>query len=140
MGWYLVVMFVGQTVFLAAFWSFFMAIWMGRKFLEILVPSGAGFGLTMGVFMTVMLAILLRPETVRLRVFDRADFLARLERAAAKLRYRPSEPRDGAIVYEPKALVRMAATCIFAEVGADEAVVTGPSQAVKRLKTEIEKG
>jgi hypothetical protein len=34
----------------------------------------------------------------------------------------------------------MAATCIFAEVGTEEAVVTGPSQAVKRLKTEIEKG
>jgi hypothetical protein len=40
--------------------------------------------------MTVVLAILFRPETVRLRVSDRADFLARMHRAAAALSPEPA--------------------------------------------------
>jgi len=139
LGWYLVVMFFGQTVFMALFWSLFMSFWMGKSFVSILVPAGVSFGLTMGIVMTVFMAFTFRAGTVRVHVFDRADFLARLDRAAAKLRYRHVEKSDGSLVYEPKALVRTEATRIFVALGQDEAVVTGPSLTLKSLKKEIEK-
>jgi hypothetical protein len=57
LGWYLVAMFFGQTIFLTVFWSFFMSLWMGKSFVSILVPSSAGFGLAMGIFITALLAV-----------------------------------------------------------------------------------
>ena len=89
--------------------------------------------------MTVLMTILLRPDTVRMRFLDRALFLARLDQAAAKLRYRQTHTSDGAVIYEPKALIRTSAMWVVAELDADEAVLSGPNQAVKRLKAEIEK-
>ncbi|MGO9915890.1 MAG: hypothetical protein ACLQIB_14440 [Isosphaeraceae bacterium] len=68
----------------------------------------------------------------------RADFLDRLDRAAAKLRYRLIQKGDGAVVYEPKALLHMEATRICVELGADDAVVTGPNMTVKNLKKQIQ--
>jgi len=85
------------------------------------------------------MAFTFRAGTVRVRVFDRADFLARLDRAAAKLRYRRVAKSDGSLVYEPKALVRTEATRIFVALGPDEAVVHGPNLTLKSLKKEIEK-
>jgi hypothetical protein len=104
-----------------------------------LVPGGAGFGLTMGIVMTVLMAVQLRAESVLIRVFDRADFLARLDRAAGKLRYRSIEKNDETIVYETTAPLRMAATRIIVELRGDEAVMSGPSTTLNRLKKEIEK-
>jgi hypothetical protein len=139
LGWYLVAMFFGQTVFLAVFWSLFMSISMGKSFINVLVPAGASFGLTMGIFITALMAVLLRAGTMRVRVFDHADFLARLDRAAAKLRWRVVQKNDGTIVYEPKALLRTAAMRILVELGADEAVMTGPNLTLNSLKKEIDK-
>jgi hypothetical protein len=89
LGWYLVVMFFVQTVCLAVFWSLFMSLSTRKSFVSILVPWGAIFGLTMGIFITPLLAVVMRTATVRVRVGDRADFLGRLDRVAGKLRYRP---------------------------------------------------
>jgi hypothetical protein len=139
LGWYLVAMFFGQTIFLAVFWSIFMSFSMGKSFMNILVPAGAGFGLTMGIFITALMAVLLRAGTVRVAVFDRADFQARLDRAAAKLRWRLIQKSDGTVVYEPKALLRTAAMRISVQLAADEAVMTGPKLTLNRLKKEIEK-
>jgi hypothetical protein len=139
LAWYLIVMFFGQTVFLSVFWSLFMSVWLGRNFASILVPAGPSFGLTMGIFFTALLAVLLRAGTVRVRVFDSAEFLDRLDRAAGKLRYRPLPRRDGAIAYEPRALVRTAATRIFVDLGEAEAVMTGPKLTLDRLRKEIER-
>jgi hypothetical protein len=132
-------MFFAQTVFLAGFWSLFMSFLPGRSFVSTLFPAGAGFGLTMGIIMTALMAVLLRAGTVLVPVFDRADSLARLDRAAGKLRYRPLPKSDGTIVYEPKALLRTAATRIRVDLRADEALMTGPSMTLHRLKKEIEK-
>jgi hypothetical protein len=139
LGWYLVAMFFGQTIFLAVFWSIFMSSSMGKSFINVLVPAGASFGLTMGIFITALMAVLLRAGTIRVRVFDRADFLARLDRAAAKLRLRLVQANDGTIVYEPKALLRTAVMRILVELAADEAVMTGPILTLNRLKKEIDK-
>jgi hypothetical protein len=139
LGWYLVAMFFGQTIFLAVFWSIFMSFWMGKSFMSILVPAGAGFGLTMGIFFTAFMAVLLRAGTLRVPVSDRAEFLARLDRAAAKLRLRLIQKSDGTIVYEPKALLRTAAMHTSIEVAADEAVMTGPKMTLNSLKKEIDK-
>jgi hypothetical protein len=138
LGWYLVLMFFGQTVFMAVFWSLGLSLVMRKSLVSVLVPSGAGFGLTMGIFMTALMAVLLRAGSVRVRVLDRADFLNRLDRAAAKLRYRLIQKSDGSVVYEPKTPLRTTATRVFVELGADDARVTGPNQILNRLKTEIE--
>lgn len=132
-------MFFGQTFFQAVFWSLFMSFWLRRSFASILVPTGAAFGLTMGIFMTAMLAFLLRSGTVRVAVLDHEDFLARLDRAAGKLRYRPVSDNRGTIAYEPRALLRNAATRILVDVHDGEAVLTGPKSPLARLKKEIEK-
>jgi hypothetical protein len=139
LGWYLVAMFFGQTIFLAVFWSIFMSFGMGKSFMSILVPAGAGFGLTMGIFFTAFMAVLLRAGTVRVRISDREEFLARLDPAAAKLRLRLVQTNDGTIVYEPKALLRTAVMRILVDLAADEAVMTGPILTLNRLKKEIDK-
>jgi hypothetical protein len=132
-------MFFGQTVFLAVFWSLFMAFWLGKRFVSILFPAGASFGLVMGIFITALMAVLLRAGTVRVRVPDRAEFLARLDRAAAKLRFRPLPHSVGTIAYEPRVPVRTAATRIFVDLGEGEAVMTGPKLTLDRWKKEIER-
>ena len=139
LGWYLVAMFFGQTIFLTVFWSFFMSLWMGKSFLSILLPIGAAFGLTMGIFMTALMAVVFRAGTVRLPILDGSDFLARLEQAAARLRLRQVQKGDGTVVYEPRALVRTAATRIVVALAADEAVLTGPILTLNYLKKKIEK-
>jgi hypothetical protein len=93
----------------------------------------------MGMVMTVFSAVLFRTGAVRMRVFDRTEFLDRFDKAAAKLRYRRVERTDRSLVYEPKALIRMDATRIFVALGPDQAVVTGPDSALESLKKEIEK-
>jgi hypothetical protein len=139
LGWYLVAMFLGQTVFLAVFWSLFMSLWLGKSFVSILVPAGAAFGLTMGIFIAVLMAVVLRPGTESFLVVDRANFLDRLERAAGKIRYRVSQTSDEAVVLEPKALFRSDATRITVILGTDGAVATGPTTALKNLKKAIER-
>ena len=139
-AWYIVTSFLVETIFLAVFWSGFMAVSLRRNFVAVLLPSGAAFGLTMGIFFTAFLAFLLRAGTVRIAVFDRADFLARLDRAAAKLRLRHVPSSEGAIVYEPKALIRAKAMRIFVDVGEQEAVLSGPAMSLQALKKEISKG
>jgi hypothetical protein len=138
-AWYLVIAFFGQTVFLAVFWSAFMAVWLGKSFISILFPAGASFGLTLGILFTAMMPFLFRAGSVRMSIFDRDDFLARLDRAAAKLRYRRVPASDGSVVYEPRALVRNEAMRMFVELSATEAVITGPIFGVKNLKKAIEK-
>ena len=138
LGWIVVVMFFGQTVFMAVFWSLFMSFWMGKSFMSILIPAGAEFGLTMGVLMTVLMAVLLRVETVRVPVRDRTDFLARLDRAAVKLRLGLIQKSDSTVVYETKARLRWAAMRLFVELGTDEATLTGLSLTLASLKKEIE--
>jgi hypothetical protein len=93
----------------------------------------------MGMVMTVFSAVLFRTGAVRMRVFDRTEFLDRFDGAAAKLRYRRIEKTDGSLVYEPKALLRTEATRIFVALGPDEAVATGPLMSLKRLKEAIER-
>jgi hypothetical protein len=139
LGWFVVVMFFGQTLFGAVFWSLFMSVWLGKSFVSILIPAGAGFGLTMGIFMTAMMAVVLRSGTVRVDVLDREDFLTRLDRAAGKLRYRPFPDDQGTIAYEPRTLLRNAATRIMVEIHEAEAVMTGPKMTLDRLKKEIQK-
>jgi hypothetical protein len=116
-----------------------MAFWLGKSFVSILFPAGASFGLVMGIFITALMAVLLRAGTVRIRIPDRSEFLARLDRAAVKLRFRPIPHSDGTIVYEPRAPVRTAATRIFVELGEGEAVMTGSKSTLDRWKKEIER-
>jgi hypothetical protein len=139
LGWYLVIMLFVQTIFLAVFWSFFMSFWMRKSFISMLLPAGAGFGLTMGIFMTALMAVVFRAGSVRVPILNSTDFLARLDRAAARLRLRQVEKDDGSVVYEPKAVLRTAATRIIVAVTPDEAVLTGPLSTLKGLKKEIEK-
>lgn len=139
LGWYLVALFFGMTIFQAVFWSFFMALANGRSFLGILVPGGAMFGLSMGIFMTALFAVQFRTWTVRIAIRDREDFRDRLDRATAKLRQHLIQESDGSVLYEPKARLQLATMRLFVEIGADEAVATGPIQVVKRLAKEIEK-
>lgn len=60
-GWYLVVMFLGQMVSMAYFWSWFMSMCTQESFMSYLVPGGVSLGLTMGILMTVVGAIQCRP-------------------------------------------------------------------------------
>ncbi len=137
-AWYLVVMFFAQTIFLAAFWSLFMSFWMGRSFLEVLVPAGAAFGLTMGVFLTAIMAVLLRPSTVRMPILDRTEFLDRLDRAAAKLGFKRVKETEGSLAYVPRSVLRGGAIPILVGLDVDEAVITGPNVILKTLKKTME--
>lgn len=139
LAWYLVAMFPIQTILMAVFWSFFMSLSLGKSFFVILIPVGAGCGLTFGIFMTAFFAVSLRPGTTRFQVVDLDDFLTRLERTAGKLRYRLIHESDGTVVLEPKTLLRTEATRVSVELGADEAVATGPNLALKSLQKAIEK-
>ncbi len=138
-GWFLVIFFFAATIFLTAFWSMFMAIWMGKSFLEILVPAGAGYGLMMGIFMTAFMAITFRAGSVTIPFQDREAFLSRLSGQLQKLRYRTLEATETALVYEPKALLRLEGTRIRVALGPDEATVTGPWMNVNALKKRLEK-
>ena len=57
-AWYIVTSFLVETIFLAVFWSAFMAVSLRRSFVAVLLPSGAAFGLTMGIFFTAFLAFM----------------------------------------------------------------------------------
>ncbi len=138
-AWYLVIAFFGLTIFLTVFWSAFMAVSLQKSFINVLFPSGAGYGLTMGIFFTAFMPFMFRAGTERMPVFDRENFLARVDRAAGKLRYRRVSTSDGSIVYEPKTLLRLEAARIIVDLGANEAVVTGPIFGVKNLRKAIEK-
>jgi hypothetical protein len=137
-AWYLVVMFFVQTIFMAAFWSLFMSFWMGRRFFEILIPAGAAFGLTMGVFLTAFMAVLLRPSSVRMPVLDRTEFLDRLDRAAAKLGFKRVEKTEGTVAYVPRSVLRVGAIPILVGLGGDEAIITGPHVTLNSLKKTME--
>ncbi len=139
LAWYLVALFFGMTIFQAVFWSYFMSLWGGKSFLGVLVPAGALFGLTMGIFMTALFTVQFRPGTVRIAVRDREDFRERLHRATAKLRVRLIQENDDSILYEPRAFMRLDAMRLFVEIGADEAVATGQIPVVKWLAKEIGK-
>ncbi len=138
LGWYLVVMFFAQTIFMAGLWSLVMSSWMGTSFVSSLIPGGASFGLATGIVVTVSRVVRLRTGTVRMRFSDLTEFRERFDTAAAKRRYKCISNCDGSLVFEPKALVRTEATRIFVAFGAHEAVATGPLESLKRLKKSVE--
>jgi hypothetical protein len=116
-GWVLVIIFFVETIFLAVFWSLFMTFWVGKSFMEILVPRGASFGLIMGIFMTAFMAITFRAGSVTIRFQDREAFLSRLGDQVQKLRLRPVEATETSLVYEPRALFRSEGTRIRVALG-----------------------
>jgi hypothetical protein len=73
-----------------------------------------------------------------MRVFDRADFLARVDCATATQRDRRVATSDGSVVHEHKVLVRLEATRRFVDPGEGEALVTGRIMSLNRLKKAIE--
>ena len=62
-AWYLVIAFFGLTIFLTGFWSAFMAVSLQKSFINVLFPSGAVYGLTMGIFFTAVLPFMFRAGT-----------------------------------------------------------------------------
>jgi hypothetical protein len=139
LGWFLVLSFCAEAVFLAAFWSMGMSLALRKSFAQVLVPAGASFGLTMAICFTVLWAVSFRPGFVRLSFSDRAQFLERLDREIASLGYRSVPQANGVLVYEPKTLVRTEMARIRVVPGGDEAVAIGPSINLKRLKKLIER-
>ncbi len=138
-GWLLVIIFFVETIILTTFWSMFMAIWMGKSFLEILIPSGAFFGLTVGTFLTVAMAITTRTGSVTIPFQDRDAFLERLGGQIQKFRYHALEADETSMVYEPRALLRSEGTRIHIALGSDAATITGPWASINALKKHLEK-
>jgi hypothetical protein len=68
--------------------------------LSMLIPTGANTALEIGIFLTAFMAVLLRPGSVRMRVFDPAEFADRLNAAAATLRYRRVEKSEASLVHD----------------------------------------
>ena len=139
-AWYIVTSFLVETIFLAVFWSGFMAVSLRRNFVAVLLPSGAAFGLTMGIFFTAFLAFLLARERCA-SLFSTGRISWRVSIA----RPRSSACGTFPVAREPSSmsrrrLIRAKAMRIFVDVGEQEAVLSGPAMSLQALKKEISKG
>jgi hypothetical protein len=101
--------------------------------------SSTEHGLTMGLFFTVLFAILLRGAAVSISIADRELFLSRLEAALPRIRYRVRDRSETGLVLTPKTLARAECLNVRVRIGPEAAAVVGPWSGVKRLKRLVER-
>jgi hypothetical protein len=140
LSYWIMVLVVGPLAGVVAgvFWTAWMAAWMGRSFVQVLVPGGFFFGLTMTVTFTAMYAVMFWGVRRELPVNDPRLTRAALEEAAGKVRYRLVEEVDDYLKFAPKwGLYKPACAYVQAWFVDGQLILLGPQGAVKRIVKRV---
>jgi hypothetical protein len=124
---------IAQGLLFATLWSWILASFQNKLFLEVLIPFGFLAGMSFGMAMSLVFAWLLQIVSIRVPVNDRIDFLFRLNEAAATLGYSPARPNAVRVVYQPRLNLGKTSRLVVQFEGA-AAVIAGPQLQIVRLR------